>query len=67
MQTLNSLVRQEMTRKEFLAIVSFGAASVVGFSTLVRLLGGGMPLRHGSRKLYGLGPYGGERRSELKT
>ena len=61
MQTLSSLGRQEMTRKEFLAIVGFGAASLAGFTTFLQFIGKNSLLQQVSHK-YGLGPYGGNRR-----
>jgi hypothetical protein len=61
MQTLDSLVRQEMTRKEFLAVVGFGAASLVGLSTFIQFVGKNSLSQQVTHR-YGLGPYGGDRR-----
>lgn len=36
---LNELVQKEMSRKEFLATVGFGLASIFGLSTILRMLG----------------------------
>jgi hypothetical protein len=37
---LTLLMEKEMTRKEFLATLGFGVASILGFSTLIHLLTG---------------------------
>ena len=65
MQKLNHLMQKEMTRKEFLATLGFGAATVFGFGTILELLGKGNGQRtttvsyHG----YGGGAYGGKVRN----
>ncbi len=51
-----------MSRKEFLATLGFGLASIMGFSTLVRLLTGKSSGHHLSDKFgagYGSSAYGG--------
>jgi hypothetical protein len=52
---LQSLMQKEMTRKEFLATIGLGVASVLGFSSLLKLLG----MRgHQSTEGYGARGYG---------
>jgi hypothetical protein len=65
MNKLNQLMQKEMTRKEFLATVGFGVATLFGLSTLIKLLTGKEnPLQQNGQNLgYGSGAYGGERRS----
>jgi hypothetical protein len=36
---IQTLMQKEMTRKEFLATVGLGVASILGFSSLLKLLG----------------------------
>lgn len=36
---LESIMQKEMSRKEFLATIGFGLASIAGFSTILQLLG----------------------------
>lgn len=59
MQTpLNELMQKEMNRREFLVMLGFGVASIVGLSTVLKLLGHQSPLqRYGTG--YGTGSYGG--------
>lgn len=62
MQKLNGIMQKEVTRKEFLATVGFGLATVFGFSTVLELLGKNNPFQrtavvHG----YGNGAYGGSK------
>jgi hypothetical protein len=56
---VNSLLQKEMTRKEFMATLGFGMASVMGFSTIIRMLSG-KPLSHHKSLSggYGSNPYG---------
>jgi len=65
MNKLNHLMQKEMTRKEFLATVGFGVATLFGLSALIKLLTGKEnPLQQNGKSLgYGGGAYGGERRS----
>lgn len=66
MRKINELMQKEMTRKEFLATLGFGAATVFGLSTLLHLFTGKEnPLhRNNAQSLgYGGGPYGGAPRS----
>ena len=59
MQTpLNELMQKEVNRREFLVMLGFGVASVVGLSTFLRMLGHKSPLqRYGAG--YGSSAYGG--------
>lgn len=63
MPKLNDLMQKEMTRKEFLATLGFGVASIMGFSTLLGLLGKKNPLQQHSTNAYGYGngAYGGQK------
>ena len=65
MNKLNHLMQKEMTRKEFLATVGFGVATLFGLSALIKLLTGKENhLQQNGKSLgYGGGAYGGERRS----
>jgi hypothetical protein len=61
---INALMQKEMSRKEFLATLMFGIASIMGFSTVIRLLTGKSADHHLGQKVspsgfgYGGGPYG---------
>lgn len=59
---IDVLMQKEMSRKEFLATLGLGMASVMGFSAIIRLLTGksidGHLKRHVSSG-YGSSPYGG--------
>jgi hypothetical protein len=63
MQKLNDLMQKEMTRKEFLATLGFGVATVFGLSTLLRLITGkdNNPFHQQSSLGYGGGSYGGHK------
>ena len=61
---LDTLLQREMSRKEFLATLGFGLASVMGFSSLIHLLTGkslNSRLHGSSTTGYGASPYGGGR------
>jgi hypothetical protein len=62
---LNSLLQKEMSRKEFLATMGFGLASVMGLSTVLHMLTGkslsGQLGRHQSFGGYGASSYGGRK------
>ncbi len=59
MNQLNKIQEKEVTRKEFLAILGTGLVSILGFSTILKLLGHkGFGSDHQSRRGYGGGPYG---------
>ncbi|HSW99336.1 MAG TPA: hypothetical protein VLF71_05900 [Candidatus Saccharimonadales bacterium] len=51
---LQSLLQKEMTRKEFLATIGLGVASILGFSSLLKLLG----LRGSASQSHGYGSHG---------
>src|SRR5258708_23352379 len=58
------------SRKEFLATLGFGIASILGFSTVMRLLFGKGQQAHGGHMVnagYGSSTYGGNKRSEEHT
>ncbi len=62
MQKINELMQKEMTRKEFLATVGFGIASILGLSALLKILTGKEnPLAQRSDFGYGGGTYGGRK------
>jgi hypothetical protein len=57
---LNELMDKEMSRKEFLATVGFGIASIMGLSTIIKFLTGKKQQQVSG---YGGGAYGGAKRS----
>ncbi len=59
---LNELMDKEMSRKEFLATVGFGIASIMGLSTIIKFLTG-KKQQQVSGYGYGGGAYGGAKRS----
>ena len=65
MHKIQDLMQKEMTRKEFLATLGFGVATIFGFSSLLQLLGKKNPLeQHNQVSLgYGGGSYGGQKRT----
>ncbi|HJP96844.1 MAG TPA: hypothetical protein VJ843_05755 [Candidatus Saccharimonadales bacterium] len=62
MTQLNELMDKEMSRKEFLTTVGFGIASVMGLSTILKLLTGKKANQQVSSYGYGGGAYGGTKR-----
>lgn len=63
---LDTLMQKEMTRKEFVATLGFGLLSIMGLSTIIRVLTGTDPSSNFERQLggkshfgYGGGSYGG--------
>ncbi|HYH75086.1 MAG TPA: hypothetical protein VD735_03945 [Candidatus Saccharimonadales bacterium] len=65
MNKLNDLMQREMTRKEFLATMGFGVATIFGFSSLIGLLTGksvNNPFQQANSMGYGSGAYGGRKR-----
>lgn len=61
---INDLLQKEMTRKEFLATIGFGVASLLGFSTALKLISGRENPFETNNSLagYGGGVYGGSRK-----
>lgn len=59
---LNSIMQKEMTRKEFLATVGFGVATLFGASTLIKLLTGKQVGQQSSMS-YGSNVYGGKKQA----
>lgn len=60
---LSDLMQKEMTRKEFLATLGFGVATIMGLSSLLQLLGKKNPLtqQQAVSHNYGGGVYGGRK------
>lgn len=61
---LNSLLQKEMSRREFLATMGFGLASVMGLSTVISMLTGkpmGGTISQNQSFGYGGGAYGGRK------
>jgi hypothetical protein len=61
-QHLNELLQKEMTRKEFMATLALGVGSIMGFSSIIKLLTGKSLTHHGitsTRLGYGGSAYGG--------
>jgi hypothetical protein len=58
---LDTLMQKEMTRKEFVATLGLGMASVMGFSTIIHLLTCRSLTHRGMHATYGYGSsaYGG--------
>ena len=59
---IDALFQKEMSRKEFLATLGLGVASIMGFSTLIRLFTGKSVDSHLGQRTglgYGSSPYGG--------
>jgi hypothetical protein len=56
---IDALLQKEMSRKEFLMMLGFGLASVMGFSTILRLLTGKSLDRNHAVSGYGSSSYGG--------
>lgn len=63
MKKVHELMQKEMTRKEFLATVGFGVATMFGLSAMLKFLTGrDNPLQQNNSSLgYGNGPYGGRK------
>ena len=63
MKQIESILQKEMTRKEFLATLGFGMASVFGFSNVVRFLFNkghhNVTTTHNVTQGYGSSVYGG--------
>ena len=63
MQHLNNLMQKEMSRKEFLATIGLGVASIFGFSAILKMLFGKGEQNQTSSAGYGSSAYGGQKRS----
>lgn len=64
METIDEVLHKEMTRKEFLATLGFGIATLFGFATILRFLFGKQ--HNGSVNLgYGASVYGGNVRRKI--
>lgn len=66
MNQINNLMDKEMSRKEFLATLGFGVASILGFSTILKFLfskgQGQQAVKSTSPLTYGASTYGGQKR-----
>jgi Trp operon repressor len=61
---LQTLLEKEMTRKEFMTTLGVGVASVMGFSSLLKLAGVGQQASHHNVSSgYGSSAYGGVKNS----
>ena len=63
MQKLSDLMQKDMTRKEYLATMGFGVATIFGFATILRLITGrdDNPFQQQNSLSYGGGSYGGDK------
>ena len=67
---IDQLLKREMNRKEFLMTLGFGMASIMGFSTIIRLLTGKSVEHHLHRQVgsgYSSSSYGIKRESKKVT
>lgn len=55
---INHILTKELSRKEFLSTIMLGVASLVGLSTLHRLINGKSIGRQNQETGYGASPYG---------
>jgi hypothetical protein len=55
---LQDLLHKEMTRHEFLATLGLGVASLMGFSSVIKMLNGNKSSGKTSHFGYGSSPYG---------
>jgi hypothetical protein len=62
---IDTLLQKEMSRKEFLATLGLGLASIMGFSTIIHLLTGKTFSSHINTHIstsgYGSSAYGGDK------
>jgi len=56
---VTQLMQAEMTRKEFLATLALGLASIMGFSSIIHFLTGKSLSSHSVSAGYGSSAYGG--------
>jgi hypothetical protein len=64
METIEDVLHKDMTRKEFLATLGFGVASLFGIGTMLRFLFGKQHMHTSSRAVtmgYGSSVYGGNK------
>jgi hypothetical protein len=59
-QQVNTLLRKEVSRKEFLGMSGLAVASIFGFGTLIKLLSSKQSHSHSMLSGYGSSPYGGK-------
>ena len=62
-QQVNTLMRREVSRREFLGMSGLAVASLFGFGTLIKLLTGKPSHSHSLTTGYGSSAYGGGRPS----
>jgi hypothetical protein len=62
---LESLAQKPMTRKEFLTTLGLGAASVFGFSSVIKLMSGKSNQQSNASAGYGSSVYGGGKKSAV--
>lgn len=65
MNQIKQLLHKDMSRKEFLATLGFGVATIVGLSSLLNMLGKDNPWQSGMQQNYNSGTYGGGKRNSL--
>jgi Trp operon repressor len=67
MQKITDILHKDMSRKEFLATLGFGIATIAGFSTILKMLGKENPWQQDHQATqqfgYGGGAYGGQKRA----
>lgn len=63
MRQVTNIMEKEMSRKEFLATLGFGLASVFGFSTVLKLIFNKGHSSHLAPAGYGSSVYGGQKES----
>ena len=57
---LENILQKDMSRKEFLATLGFGVASILGFSSIIKMLTGKSASHHMKMGMgYGSSAYGG--------
>jgi hypothetical protein len=62
MEKMNDLLHKDMTRKEFLATIGLGLATIFGFSAIMRILTGkSLGAQQNNAYGYGGGAYGGRK------
>jgi len=64
-KNIQELMQKEMSRKEFLATMGFGLATIMGFSTIIKFLTGkSSPFTKQTTSSfgYGSGSYGGDKK-----